>query len=291
MSLKKESTQTGYKAIWRDRLKPTFGKQRVREISRGDVDAFHKKLGATPYQANRVLALLSKLMNLAEAWEWREGTNPCRHVAKFRESARQRFLSDAEIAAVRSASAKLLADGEITSHAASILGLLLLTGARSGELASAKWAWIDWKQQMIALPDSKTGAKTIYLSDDAVMLLREQHARSMAQEFVFPGRSAGKHIHNLRKPWARICKEAGLNGVRVHDLRHTAASLALGSGTSLAIVGRLLGHSQAQTTLRYAHLEADPALRAANLIGQRVRESSASKEAQAVEDEAVDASS
>lgn len=283
LGLKKASTQQGYKAIWRDRLEPTFGKQRVREIGRGEVDAFHKKLGATPYQANRILALLSRLMNLAEGWEWREGTNPCRHISKFRESARQRFLTGAEIAAVRNARAKLLADGDIPAHAASILELLLLTGARSGELASAKWQWVDWKLQMIALPDSKTGAKTIYLSDDAIALLREQHERSKAQEFIFPGRSAGKHIHNLRKPWARICKEAGLSGVRVHDLRHTAASLALGSGTSLAIVGRLLGHSQAQTTLRYAHLEADPALRAANLIGRKVRESAASKDAQATE--------
>lgn len=271
LSLKKGSTQRNYTAIWRDRLKPTFGNHRVKEIGRGDVDAFHKKLSATPYQANRILALLSKLMNLAEEWEWREGTNPCRHITKFRERARQRFLTMEEIGAVRSASVKLLADKEITEHAASILELLLLTGARSGELASAEWAWVDWDIQIISLPDSKTGAKTIYLSKAAVEVLREQQVRSNGQTYIYPGRSAGKHIHNLRKPWARICKEAGLEGVRVHDLRHTAASLALGSGTSLAIVGRLLGHTQVQTTLRYAHLDTDPALQAADLIGRKVR--------------------
>ena len=134
---------------------------------------------------------------------------------------------------------------------------------------------MDWDIQIIALPDSKTGAKTIYLSNSAVEVLREQYARTHDQEYIYPGRSAGKHIHNLRKPWARICKEAGLEGVRVHDLRHTAASLALGSGTSLAIVGRLLGHSQVQTTLRYAHLDTDPALQAANSIGDRIRPSAA----------------
>lgn len=233
--------------------------------------AYHKKLSKTPYQANRTLALLSKLLNLAEEWEWREGTNPCRHIKKFRERARQRFLSAEEIAMVRSASAKLQNRKEITEHAANILELLLLTGARSGELASAEWDWVDWDLQIVALPDSKTGAKTIYLSKAAIELLREQHDRSGNQKFIYPGRSAGKHIHNLRKPWARICKEAGLEGVRVHDLRHTAASLALGAGTSLAIVGRLLGHTQVQTTLRYAHLDKDPALRAADLIGQMVR--------------------
>lgn len=277
LGLRKDATQRNYRAIWEDRLKPAFGNQRVKEISRGDVDAFHKKWASTPYQANRILALLSKLMSLAEEWEWREGTNPCRHISKFRERARQRFLSGEEIAAVRSASTKLLADSEITAHAASILELLLLTGARSGELASARWAWVDWELQIIALPDSKSGAKTIYLSKDAVRVLREQEKRSKPQDYIYPGRSAGKHIHNLRKPWARICEKAGLSGVRVHDLRHTAASLALGSGTSLAIVGRLLGHTQVQTTLRYAHLDTDPALRAADLIGQRVREAATPK--------------
>ena len=279
LEMRKPSTKRGYEAIWTDKLKPAFGNRRVKDLGRKEVDDFHKKHSATPYQANRILVLLSKLMNLAEAWEWRDqGTNPCRFVEKFGESARQRFLSGNEIAAIKIASAQLLSKSEITTHAACILELLLHTGARSGELASAQWAWVDWKAQIIMLPDSKTGPKPIYLSDPAVALLRQQHKRSEDQAFIFPGRSAGKHIHNLRKPWARICAKAGLDGVRVHDLRHTAASLALGSGSSLAIVGRLLGHSQAQTTLRYAHLEADPALRAANLIGMSIHEASAKKD-------------
>lgn len=272
IGIRKEATQRDYRAIWKNRLEPTFGNQRVREINRGDIDAFHKKWASTPYQANRILALLSKLMSLAEEWDWREGTNPCRHIRKFREQARQRFLSGDEIAAVRSSTSELLLEKKITPHAASILELLLLTGARSGELASAKWSWVNWALQIIAIPESKSGAKTIYLSKDAVVLLREQEKRSRSQEYIYPGRDAGKHIHNLRKPWVRICVKAGLSGVRVHDLRHTAASLAMGSGTSLAIVGRLLGHTQVQTTLRYAHLDTDPALRAADLIGQRIRE-------------------
>ncbi|WP_324262715.1 tyrosine-type recombinase/integrase [Altererythrobacter sp. H2] len=276
LGLRKASTQRNYRAIWDDRLGPAFGKHAVREIGRGAIDAFHKKLSATPYQANRTLALLSKLMNLAGAWEWREGTNPCRHISKFQERPRQRFLSVDEISSVQEATAKLLIQGKITVHAASILELLLLTGARSGELTGAQWDWVDWDRQIISLPDSKTGAKTIYLSKAAMGVLREQHARSHFQPYIFPGRLAGKHIHNLRKPWALICKEAGLDGVRVHDLRHTSASLALGSGVSLAIVGRLLGHTQAQTTLRYAHLDADPALQAADAIGQIVQRGRAS---------------
>ena len=270
LGMKKPSTRRSYETIWLSRLRPTFGGQRLQDIRRGEIDTFHKKLAATPYQANRALALLSKLLNLAEEWEWRDGANPCRHISKFKEHARQRFLTGDEIAEVRAASAKLVNDGEITASAANILELLLLTGARSGELASAQWQWVNWDMQMIELPDSKTGAKPIYLSNAAISVLRKQHARSQGQLFIYPGRSKGKHIHNLRKPWSRICKEVGLEGVRVHDLRHTAASLALGSGTSLAIVGRLLGHTQVQTTLRYAHLDRDPALRAANSIGEQV---------------------
>ncbi len=271
LGLKKPSTRRNYQTIWNDRLMPAFGSHKLEDIRRGDIDTFHKRLASTPYQANRILALMSKLMNLAEEWELREGTNPCRHISKFREQPRQRFLSVDEIGAARDAASRLLERSEITAHAVSILDLLLLTGARSGELASAKWEWVDWDAQIIALPESKTGAKTIYLSKAAIAVLREQHERSKGQEYIYPGRSAGKHIHNLRKPWARICTEAGLEGVRVHDLRHTAASLALGCGTSLAIVGRLLGHTQVQTTLRYAHLDKDPALQAADLIGEQVR--------------------
>lgn len=266
--MRKPATQQSYRAIWRDRLKPAFGRHMVRDVFRSDVDSFHKKLSATPYQANRVLALLSRLMNLAEAWECRDqGTNPCRFIAKFKERERQRFLTRGEIVTVKETIEALVGKKELTANAAAMFNLLLLTGARSGELSSAEWSWVDWQRQIVALPDSKTGAKPIYLGDEAIKLLREQHERTGAGKYIFPGRSPGKHIHNLRKPWRRVCDEAGIGPVRVHDLRHTAASVALGGGASLSLVGRLLGHTQAQTTLRYSHLDSDPALKVANLIG------------------------
>ncbi len=271
LSMRKPSTQRSYKAIWQDRLRPTFGRTMVRDITRSDVDAFHKKLSATPYQANRILALLTRLMNLAEAWELRsQGTNPCRFITKFKEHARQRFLTNAEILTVKTTIQELVAKKELTAHAAAMFNLLLLTGARSGELSSAEWGWVDWQRQIIALPDSKTGAKPIYLGDEAISLLVEQQRRSGAGKYIFPGRSPGKHIHNLRKPWRRVCDESGIGPARVHDLRHTAASVALAGGASLSLVGRLLGHTQAQTTLRYSHLDSDPALKVANIIGDLV---------------------
>ena len=268
LRLRKASTQRSYQAIWLDRLKPAFGRHMVRDITRSEVDAFHKKLSATPYQANRILALLSRLLNLAEAWECRDqGTNPCRFITKFKERERQRFLNHVEIGTVKNVIQALVEKKELTSHAAAMFNLLLLTGARSGELSSAEWSWVDWQRQIIALPDSKTGAKPIYLGDDAIRLLAEQQGRSGPAKYIFPGRSPGKHIHNLRKPWRRVCEEAGIGPVRVHDLRHTAASVALAGGASLSLVGRLLGHTQAQTTLRYSHLDSDPAIKVANIIG------------------------
>lgn len=268
LSSLKSSTQRSYKAIWQDHLKPAFGRNMVRDITRSDVDAFHKKLSATPYQANRILALLSRLMNLAEAWEWRDqGKNPCRFIAKFKERERQRFLTNVEIVTVKSAIRGLVEKKELTAHAAAMFNLLLLTGARSGEITSAEWSWVDWQRQIIALPDSKTGAKPIYLGNEAIKLLAEQQGRSSTGQYIFPGRSPGKHIHNLLKPWQRVCEEAGVGPVRVHDLRHTAASVALAAGASLSLVGRLLGHTQTQTTLRYSHLDFEPALEVANIIG------------------------
>jgi len=192
LGLKKESTRRSYKAVWKDKLQPAFGKRRIKDITRGDVDSFHKKLSATPYQANRILALLSRLMNLAEAWEWRiQGTNPCRHIVKFAENARQRFLAPGEIAAIDTAAVQLLADQEITPHAVNILHMLLLTGARSGELASAEWGWVDWDRMIIALPTSKTGAK--------IQIAKVHLSRALARKaHPQPAQALGAHLRQGR---------------------------------------------------------------------------------------------
>ena len=152
---------------------------------------------------------------------------------------------------------------------ANAITLLLLTGARKNEILTCKWAWVSLDTQSIALPDSKTGRKTLYLSDHAVRLLQSQkeHSRDPESKYVFPGRRKGQCLVNISKPWDRVCKRANLENVRIHDLRHTAASVAVGEGVSLPIIGRLLGHSQPQTTARYAHVDSDPAVFAANSIG------------------------
>ena len=124
-------------------------------------------------------------------------------------------------------------------------------------------------QHMILLPDSKTGKKPLYLSNAAVDLLQLQSeiSRHPDSAFVFPVRDGDRPLVSISKPWAAICERAELKGVRLHDLRHTHASIAVGQGVGLPIIGKLLGHSQTQTTARYAHVDCDPAIQAANSVG------------------------
>ena len=270
---KKENTRRDYEQQWRDVINPKFGQTYVSDIKRGQVDQFHKEMSATPYQANRVLALFSRLMNMAERWDWRpQGTNPCRFIERFKEVSRERYLSLDEITRIASAIDSLIEKNELWLEAGNAIKLLLLTAARVTEITQAKWEWVDFDAQVLALPDSKTGRRPVYLSPDAVELLKSQLAatRNPTSEYIFPGRSEGKALHNLRKPWGKVCAAAQINGARLHDLRHTAASIAAGQGISLPVIGRLLGHSQAQTTQRYAHVDTDPALKAATSIGNIV---------------------
>jgi integrase len=271
LPMKKPLTRRDYEAQWETIIGPRLGPKLVSEITGADMDKLHKSLSGAPYRANRTLALCSRMMTLAENWGWRaQNSNPCRHVSKFEERPRTRYLDVDELRSLGAALVDLTRSGRISSQAGNAIKLLLLTGARLNEVLTARWEWIQWDKQIMQLPDSKTGAKPIYLSKGALEVLRQQKTLVGHQaESVFPSRS-GAPMVNLAKPWKRVREAAGLPSVRLHDLRHTAASIAVGQGASLAIVGRLLGHNQAQTTLRYAHVAADPALAAAGLISEVV---------------------
>ena len=269
--LKKGTTARDYRQRWRDILQPALGLRKVDDVGRADIDRLHKHLRSTPYQANRTLALLSRLFNLAEAWGWREpGSNPCRLVEKFKEEARSRYLSAGEIERLGRALERLTATGALLPQAAAAIRLLLLTGARLGEILGARWDWVNSERRLITLPDSKTGKKTIFLSEASRAILAGLEARGDGSPFLIPGRVSGRPLNNLSKSWRRVLKVADLEGVRLHDLRHTAASIAVGRGATLPLIGRLLGHSQAQTTNRYAHVDADPAIALANDIGRAI---------------------
>ena len=265
---RKPKTRNEYEAQWETVLKPALGNSKVYQVTRNDVDKLHTSLRATPYRANRAIALLSRLMTLTEIWQLRPaGSNPCRHIERYKETPRSRYLSTEELNRLGEAMQNMLATEELAPAAANAIRLLLLTGARLTEILTAEWAWVDYERCLIALDDSKTGAKPVFLSDAAMAVLKRQSVLTGTGKFIFPGPGKSGCMINLRKSWIKVCEQAGLKSVRLHDLRHTAASIAVSQGASLPIIGRLLGHTQTQTTQRYAHVDSDPALLAANAIG------------------------
>jgi integrase len=267
---KKAKSQANDRQLWRDYLAPALARKRVADLTVADVDRLHHGLRDKPYTANRAVALLSKMLALAECWGMRTpGANPCRSIERFKEQGRERYLSRDELTRLGQALRDGLAAQTETPHMVAAVQLLLLTGARLNEILSAEWAWIDLERRVISLPDSKTGRKPLYLGQAAVAVLRglQQLPGYPSSRFVICGRRPERPLVNLAKPWARLCQRAQISGVRLHDLRHTAASIGVAQGMSLPIIGRLLGHSQPATTHRYAHVAIDPALAAADLIG------------------------
>ena len=178
----------------------------------------------TPYQANRTLGVLSKMFNLAELWDLRpDGSNPCRHVRRFREEKRERFLSDVEYQRLGEALKAIEVDGSETASAIAAVRLLMLTGCRLSEIQKLRWEHVDLGASELRLPDTKTGAKVVYLGDPAIAVL-EQFDRRDGNPWVIAGRKPGNHLTDLQHPWRRIRARAGLDDVRIHDLRHTCAS-------------------------------------------------------------------
>jgi integrase len=238
----------------------------VVDVTRQDAGKLHHGLRDTPYQANRVLAVLSKMFNLAERWGLRpDGSNPCRHVEKFSERKRERMLSPAELARLGDA----LTSYAGSPYAVAAIKLLVFTGARLGEVLGLRWDWIDIDRGEARLPDSKTGAKTLHLPPPALVVLTKL-PRLDNNPHVIVGQTTGAAMVNLEKPWRAIRAAARLDDVRLHDLRHAFASVAASSGMGLPIIGKMLGHTQPSTTNRYAHLANDPVKAAAAAVAAKI---------------------
>lgn len=209
-----------------------------------------------PGVANRCLTLLSKMMNLAELWGMRpKASNPVRGVARYKEKPKERFLSAEEFLRFGSALDELERQGEISLYAIAAFRLLAFTGARRGEIQNLKWEHVQLEYGRLRLPDSKGGtAKSILLPEEAIDLLKGL-PRIDGNPYVIAGSRKGSSLKNMFRPWTQIMKMAELTGVRIHDLRHSFASMAVQNGTSLTVVGELLGHKNVATTKRYAHFE------------------------------------
>ncbi|RYG55689.1 MAG: DUF4102 domain-containing protein, partial [Alphaproteobacteria bacterium] len=185
LSRRKPLTQRDYKAAWKDLIAPQLSSTKIEAMTRDEVGRFHKAMSATPYRANRTLALLSRLMSLAEAWDWRaQGTNPCKHVSRYEERSRTRPITQQELQRLGPALVKLTSEGSLTSTARNAIELLLLTGARLNEVLTARWSWLDLRSGLLNLPDSKTGAKPVYLSATAKAVLKRQKAAAGRSDFI-----------------------------------------------------------------------------------------------------------
>lgn len=248
-------------------IKPRLGQLRASAVDRRDIETLHNQLKGTPYRANRVLALLSKMFSLAVHWGWRVD-NPTRGIPKYPEQPRDRWLSQEELRRLQKA-----LDDHPNRAAANAIRLLLLTGARKSEVLSATWDQVDLERGVWTKPSAHTKTKRIEhvpLSRATLELLQDLGKEANGDSaFLFPGGRDGQPLKELKTVWREVSSTAKLNGVRLHDLRHTFASHLVSSGVPLAIVGGLLGHTQPQTTARYAHL-ADSSLRKATDLYAKV---------------------
>jgi integrase len=273
-SRRKARTAESYQQALDLHILPLLGRTPIGDISQADAIRLHESLRATPVQANRVLRTLSSLLTWSMRGNGRYrplGPNPCFGVELYPEAKRTRYLTEAEYARV----GRALRTAKIAPGIKTALWLLLLTGARPVEIASLRWSFVDLAGHALNLPESKTGKKTIFLSPAAVAILKRWpvHALSL---YVFPGtgrKRKGDHLHSstLTHAWADLRTAIGLDDVRLYDSRHSYASVAASvHGLSLPQIGKQLGHTQASTTQRYAHLSEAIAQQHAAQIGQTI---------------------
>lgn len=295
------------KTAIRKHIKPRLGTLKTISVTKADIQKFHLSMKDMPAHANRILRILSKMFNLAEDWGLRPAnSNPVKNIVRYKEEHRERYLNNQEISCLGKALDRAERTQTESPHFIALVRLLLLTGARLREIMHAKWDWIDWDMSLLKLPDSKTGKKIIHLSPAALSILKEI-PKIKGNPYIIVGGAEGKPLITPTKPWNRVketatldylkaderyadiiktcatykelCAEAekqglenpvGLMDVRLHDLRHTYASICVTQGMSLQMVSKLLGHSRASTSERYAHLAHDPISSAANKVGENI---------------------
>lgn len=295
---RKARTAEEYRRVLELHVLPALGAKRIVDVKRADVAKIHAKMASTPAVANKVLAIISA------AWNWAArrdevvaGSNPAQGIEFYRIQSRERFLGTEELARLGDALRRgeteglpwTVDEGKSTARhaprpenrrivldpfAAAAIRLLLFTGARLREILHARWEQVDFERGLLNLPDSKSGKKSIILSAPALAVLASL-PRIAGNPHIVPGKTDGQPRTDLKRPWAAVTTAAGLEGMRIHDLRHSFASVGASAGMGLPIVGKLLGHSRPETTARYAHLDADPLRKAADAIAATITDAMA----------------
>jgi integrase len=312
----KQGTAREYRCNLRRFILPAIGRLKVADVTKADIARLHHELRHIPYQANRNLEVVSKMFNLAELWGLRpDASNPRRHIKKYPEEKRERYLSPAELAALGEVLSRAEQEGVEDLYAIAVIRLLIFTGCRLNEIMTLKWGYVDFEARCLRLPDSKTGARVVHLGAPALDVLSRLE-RLPDKPWVVCGKKPGARRTDLQPPWQRMRKRAtvrlwarsegtpeaalvarleskldrepthdeclataekeglelptSLADVRIHDLRHSFASGAVALGESLPMIGKLLGHTQVQTTARYAHLAADPVKAAAERVSSKI---------------------
>jgi len=266
----KPRTAQLYQGLVDNVLVPEVGEERVAEIERATIETLHRKLKETPRKANTTIAVLSSFFGWAEDENLREeGKNPCKRIKRYKERKRERYLNADELTRLGKVLAEVEQEGSERPFAVAAIRLLILTGARLGEILGARWSYVDLARGELRLPDSKTGEKVIRLNEAACDVLNGI-PRVVGNPYVIVGIIKGKPMVNLHIPWEKIRHNAGLDEVRLHDLRHSFASVAAESGASLPMIGTLLGHTRVETTARYAHLQEKPVRDLNEGVGKRL---------------------
>ena len=287
----KPGTAVEYEGALRKHAVPVLGRTPADAVTTSELNRLHVALSTHRARANRVNSYIRSLFSWAGTHGYvPRDFNPARYVKPYKEEARERFLSSEELTrlgeVLRRAETVGLswipkAEGQTAKHRArpenqlivylpevtNAIRLLLFTGCRLREILHLRWGEVDLERGLLHLPDSKSGKKAVVLNAASVNILKNLPKRDF---FVIPGDVKGQPRHDLKRPWEHIRHAAGLQDVRLHDLRHTHASFGVASGLGLPIIGRLLGHSSPLTTARYAHLADDPVRRASDIIGAKL---------------------
>jgi integrase len=268
----KAGTWGNYDRLFRLHILPHIGKRRVADIDVEVIQDLQAKLRDHPVNANKVLKLVSQALIACEVWGWRpRHTNPVTDVRRFKEAERTRILTDDEISRLMAQLDKMDRDGFDTWSFTWLVRVLLLSGLRCSEWGQARWEWVSFEKGTLSLPDSKTGARVVHLSDAVLDVLRRLKSfKPHITPWVFPNMRCLAPLNHPQHHWGKMRKKIGLDDVRIHDLRHTLGSLGHMAGLSQRDIADMLGHRKMATTERYVHGYDERKRRNAQVAAERV---------------------